>query len=222
MCFVDNDWFNLVNVERQKTYFEKLESFIADERLVNIVHPPEELVFNAFRLTPPQCVKVCIVGQRPYHDTHVDVPLADGLSFSVPHDIPPSFSLQEVLKESGRSLENGNLTSWAEQGVLLLNLILTVRHMAPDSHAEKGWERFTSEVIHLLSSFPQRIVFLLWGKCAEELRGCIDEERHLVLASAHPSSMTHKSQSPFRGCNHFHIANDDIISHGGTPIEWHV
>jgi uracil-DNA glycosylase len=189
-----------------------------------IVYPPEHLRYRAFALTPFKSVKVVILGQDPYHQPHQ----AMGLSFSVPQGskIPPS--LRTIYRELARTLPNfivpthGDLSEWATQGVLLLNAILTVTANQPASHAKWGWTYWTDAVIRTLSAQREHLVFMLWGKFAQSKAHLIDATRHLILTSAHPSPLAQGACNPFIGCNHFQIANDYLVSHAQTPIDWQI
>ncbi len=217
---INNDWQPLFQAEAEKGYFAKLMAFVDSQRQVERVFPPDNEVFNAFQVTPLSKVKVVILGQDPYHGAGQ----AHGLSFSVPDGVKFPPSLRNIFKEL--SLENaeyqipftGNLTSWAEQGVLLMNTVLTVNEGAPHSHAKKGWEALTDRVISHLSETQQNVVFLLWGKHAIEKKKLVDEHRHKVLTAAHPSPLS--AHRGFFGCGHFSLANDYLRSHGKTVIQW--
>lgn len=219
-CFIGGDWTSVFEKEKKKPYWTELNNFVESERNEGIVHPPEELVFNSFELTPYSSVKVCIIGQDPYHGMHLDTPRAHGLSFSVPVAVPIPPSLRAILRESGSLKKDGDLSEWAKQGVLLLNRVLTVRHQSPRSHANRGWERFTLEIVRALSVSKNRIIFMLWGNDAQLFEDSIDDEKHLVLCCGHPSPLARRARNPFRGCNHFEIANRDLQEQGREPIQW--
>ncbi|NDA63080.1 MAG: uracil-DNA glycosylase [Chitinophagia bacterium] len=183
------------------------------------IFPPGSLIFNAFAQTPFSSVKVVILGQDPYHGPGQ----AHGLSFSVPDGMPIPPSLQNIYKEllddvGGEIPISGNLTHWAKQGVLLLNAVLTVRANEPASHANIGWMDFTDTVISTLSNKKEGLVFLLWGKFAQEKRVLIDETRHFVLKAAHPSPFS--AYRGFLGCKHFSKTNSILEKQGLTPIQW--
>ncbi|MEK7150370.1 MAG: uracil-DNA glycosylase, partial [Patescibacteria group bacterium] len=181
---------------------------------------PAKQIFNAFNLAPFDKVKVVILGQDPYHGKGQ----AHGLSFSVPDRINPPPSLVNIFKEIESDLNvkiqktNGNLENWAKQGVLLLNAILTVRANNPASHRNLGWEKLTNAVIKALSNKREHIVFLLWGKFAQEKENLIDASKHLILKAPHPSPFS--ANSGFFGCKHFSKTNDYLIKTGQTPIDW--
>ncbi len=183
------------------------------------IYPPGSLIFNAFNSTPFNQVKVVILGQDPYHGPGQ----AMGLSFSVPKGIKPPPSLVNIFKELKSDIgmpipTQGDLTPWAEKGVLLLNAALTVRANEPNSHAAIGWHAFTDEVIQTLSEQRSNLVFLLWGKFAQDKIALIDETKHLVLKAAHPSPFS--ADKGFFGCKHFSRTNQYLIKHGIDPIDW--
>jgi uracil-DNA glycosylase len=183
------------------------------------IYPPGSLIFNAFNLTPFQNVKVVLLGQDPYHGPMQ----AHGLSFSVQDGIPKPPSLINIFKELHEDIgipipKKGNLDKWAKQGVLLLNASLTVRANEPMSHSKIGWTAFTDSVIVRISEQKQHVVFLLWGKYAQEKQLLIDETKHLVLKAAHPSP--YSANNGFFGCKHFSKANEYLVRHGIDPIDW--
>lgn len=184
------------------------------------IYPP--LPFRAFELTPFKEVRVVILGQDPYHGEGQ----AEGLAFSVPEGVkvPPSLRnmKKEIALEYGlEPTKNGSLLSWAEQGVLLLNAVMTVKKQTPAAHSKWGWQRLSDEVIRLLSEEGEPMVFMLWGNFAKEKRALINESRHLVLTANHPSPLSAtKPPEPFIGCGHFKKANDWLIAKGRAPIEW--
>jgi uracil-DNA glycosylase len=185
----------------------------------NTIYPPGSLIFNAFNTTPFEEVKVVLLGQDPYHGRGQ----AMGLSFSVPDGIPPPPSLVNIYQELRNDLgvaipKTGNLTKWAKQGVLLLNAYLTVRAAEPMSHSKIGWTEFTNTVIEKVSSQRENVVFLLWGKFAQEKQVLIDETKHLVLKAAHPSP--YSANNGFFGCRHFSKTNRYLADHGIDPIDW--
>lgn len=217
---MDVSWLEKLGGEFEKPYMKHLESFLADEIASGLaVYPPFEEVFNAFCYTPFDRVKVVIIGQDPYHGPHQ----AHGLSFSVPKGITPPPSLQNIFKEIKADLglpipSHGCLIPWAEQGVLLLNAILTVRANEPKSHHRKGWELFTDQVVQLLCEKKDPIVFLLWGKSAlEKFQHIPDHKVHLALKAAHPSPF---SAHGFMGCRHFSKTNEFLKQVGKKPIDW--
>ncbi len=215
-----NDWQLLLQDELSLPYMQGLREFLAQEnRDGYTVYPPLDQVFNAFFYTPYKQVRLVIIGQDPYHGEGQ----AHGLSFSVPEGIRPPPSLKNIFKELSSDLEipcphHGSLISWAEQGVLLLNSTLTVRAHAPGSHRGKGWERFTDAVVQKLVLRPEPILFLLWGKAAQDKGQHIPTNRHAVLTAPHPSP--YSAASGFFGCRHFSSANKILASWNYTPINW--
>ena len=206
--------------EFHKPYYRDLFYFVKDEYSKEVIYPPADDIFNAFHFTPLNKVKVLLLGQDPYHNVNQ----AHGLSFSVPPDqkeIPPS--LQNIYKELHDDLgcyipNNGYLVKWAEQGVLMLNTVLTVRAHMANSHHGKGWEEFTDAAIRVLAEQRENIVFILWGSYAQKKGAFIDRNKHLVLASAHPSPLS--AYNGFFGNKHFSRTNEYLQAHGQTPIEW--
>ncbi|GJQ14419.1 hypothetical protein GpartN1_g6210.t1 [Galdieria partita] len=203
----------------QKT-MENLAQFVLQERKRKLVFPPEHLVFNAFKKCPFKKVRVVIVGQDPYHGPGQ----AHGLCFSVPAGVKCPPSLENIFKEletdipGYRRPAQGNLEHWSEQGVLLLNSVLTVEAHKPASHSNRGWEYFTNEVIKLLNVHCNGIIFLLWGKYAQQKGKDIDRKRHHVLVAAHPSP--YSATNGWFGCRHFSKVNDILISKEEVPIRW--
>lgn len=217
---IGNSWDKKLQKEFESEYIENLKLFIKQERQTNIVYPKKEEVFNALKLTPFENVKVIIIGQDPYHGPNQ----AHGLSFSVNYGIKSPPSLMNIFKELqsdvGFQIPNhGNLTSWAKQGVLLLNATLTVRAGVPGSHQKRGWEEFTDAIIKLISQEKQHCVFLLWGNFARTKRDLIDLEKHLVLEAAHPSPL---ARGAFFGSKHFSKTNEYLISKSIEPIQWNI
>jgi len=216
---IDNTWKSALAEEFGKPYFESLVRFLHQEKASGrVIYPPGSLIFNAFNLTPLPNVKVVILGQDPYHGPGQ----AMGLSFSVPDGIPAPPSLKNIFREietdlgvrmSGRT----NLEPWARQGVLLLNSVLTVEAGQPTSHSRIGWTEFTDAVIRTLSARRSGLVFLLWGRFAQEKSAIIDTSRHHVLLAAHPSPL---ARGAFFGCRHFSKTNQILISQGQEPIQW--
>lgn len=217
-----NSWQNYFQEERKKAYFASLLSFLKEEREKFSIYPPEDKVYKAFELTPLHTVKVVILGQDPYHGAGQ----AQGLSFSVPQGFKFPPSLRNIFKELTNEYADfelpwsGDLTPWAEHGVLLLNSILTVRAKEPGSHQNKGWEIFTDAVIRHVSDECQHVVFMLWGKYAEQKTSLIDVEKHLVLTSSHPSPFS--AHRGFFGNNHFVKANEYLEIHQRDPIPWNL
>lgn len=211
-------WYIKLAEELNKPYFQGLQQFVKEERTRLTIYPKESEVFNALRLTSFENTRVVILGQDPYHGLNQ----AHGLSFSVNYGIKPPPSLVNIYKELhtdvGFTIPNhGNLTSWAEQGVLLLNATLTVRAGEAGSHQKKGWEQFTDAVIKLVSDEKEHCVFLLWGSYARSKALLIDASRHLVLEAAHPSPL---ARGAFFGSGHFSKANAYLKKHGKAPIDW--
>ncbi len=214
-------WKAVLKDQFNKTYFQQIVTFLKTEKAQGkVIYPPGALIFNAFNTTPYDKISVVIIGQDPYHG-HGQ---AHGLSFSVPTGIKPPPSLMNIFKELEKDIgikmpeKYGNLTKWAEQGVLLLNAALTVRAGEPFSHAKYGWTEFTDTVITRLSEKKEGIVFLLWGKFAQEKQALIDETKHVVLKAAHPSPFS--ADKGFFGCKHFSKTNDILIKSGRNPIDW--
>ncbi len=216
---IENSWKDILQDEFEKTYFKTLFNFIRNEYSTHKVFPPANLIFNAFDKCPLDEVKVIIIGQDPYHN----LGQANGLCFSVNEGvrIPPSLLniYKEIEEDLGKSIPtSGNLEHWSQQGVLLLNATLTVRAHTPGSHQGKGWEQFTDAVISTLSKECSGLVFMLWGNYAQQKGKSIDANKHLLLKSPHPSSLsTHRG---FFGNKHFSKANDYLIEHNKKPIDW--
>ncbi|WNG23537.1 uracil-DNA glycosylase [Cystobacter fuscus] len=199
--------------------FRQLEEFVARERQQHTVYPPEEDLFSAFRLTPYGQVKVLILGQDPYHGAGQ----AHGLAFSVRPGVKPPPSLVNIFKELQSDLglprpKEGSLVPWAEQGVLLLNAVLTVREAEPNSHAGHGWETFTDAVIRAVNEQPEPVVFVLWGSYAQKKQALIDERRHAVLKGPHPSPLS--ASRGFFGSKPFSLANAELEKRGRAPVDW--
>jgi uracil-DNA glycosylase len=217
---IDNSWKNVLKEEFTKPYFLQIVNYLRTEKMAGkTIYPPGSLIFNAFNTTPFDQVKVVLLGQDPYHGNGQ----AHGLSFSVPDGIPPPPSLvniyQELRNDTGVAVpKHGNLIKWAKQGVLLLNAYLTVRAAEPMSHSKIGWADFTNTVIEKISSQKTNVVFLLWGKFAQEKQVLIDETKHLVLKAAHPSP--YSATNGFFGCRHFSKTNKYLAEHGIDPIDW--
>jgi len=210
---INNNWNNLLQQEKSKDYFNKLELFLNGEENV---FPPSELVFNALSLTPPENVKIVILGQDPYHDNGQ----AMGLSFSVPNNIKSPPSLRNIFREIEQDLgilmpNKGDLTNWANQGVLLLNTVLSVLPHTPQSHKNKGWEIFTDEIIHYINNNLNNVVFMLWGGYAKKKSSLIDNNKHLILTANHPSPLS-ANRGGWFGCKHFSQANEYLKE----PINW--
>lgn len=213
-------WADVLRDEKQQPYFKELLSFVERERASGKrIYPPNADVFNALAFTPFSDVKVVILGQDPYHGPNQ----AHGLCFSVKPPTPPPPSLVNIFLELKKDLgierpSHGNLESWARQGVLLLNAVMTVEEGKAGSHANKGWERFTSSVIQHLNNERENLVFLLWGAYAQKKAECVDRAKHLVLMAPHPSPLS--AHRGFLGCGHFSKANAYLVEHGLAPINW--
>ena len=216
---IEETWKRVLTPEFEKDYFVRLTDFVRQEYKTTTIYPPGRLIFNAFNLCPFDKVKVVIIGQDPYHGPNQ----AHGLCFSVNDGIPFPPSLQNIFKEihddTGAPIPtSGNLTRWANQGVLLLNATLTVRAGLAGSHQRQGWEEFTDAAIRALAELRNNIVFILWGAYAQKKGAFIDRTRHLVLCSVHPSPLS--AYHGFFGNHHFSLANSYLIEHGKHPINW--
>ena len=217
---IEDSWKEPLKQDFTKPYFLQIATHLKAEKISGkTIYPPGSLIFNAFNTTHFDNVKIVIIGQDPYHGQGQ----AHGLSFSVPKGIttPPSLIniFKELKNDVGVAIPNhGNLTHWAEQGVMLLNASLTVRANEPMSHAGIGWAEFTNAVIQKISALKEHVVFLLWGKFAQEKISLIDETKHLVLKAAHPSPFS--ADKGFFGCKHFSKANTWLMSKGIDPIDW--
>jgi len=211
-----NDWSEL-SAHFSKDYMQKINDFLAAQQAQKIaVYPPANLIFKALELTPLSKVKVVILGQDPYHKKGQ----ANGLSFSVAKGVKIPPSLRNILLEVGiKNPKNGDLTNWAKQGVLLLNSILTVEHGKAGAHHHLGWQNFTDAIIKLVNDKRSNVVFMLWGKFAHSKISLIDQNKHLVLTAAHPSSLS--AYRGFLGCKHFALANEYLITNKINPINWH-
>lgn len=216
---IEQSWKEVLASEFDKPYFQKLTAFVRDEYSKSTIYPPGKLIFNAFDLCPFQEVKVVIIGQDPYHGPGQ----AHGLCFSVNDGIAFPPSLQNIFKEINSDLNipipnSGNLTRWAQQGVLLLNATLTVRAHQAGSHQRQGWEEFTDAAIRHLAEQREHLVFILWGSYAQKKGSFIDTSKHLVLKSVHPSPLS--AHNGFFGNHHFSQTNNYLIANGKTPIQW--
>jgi len=216
-------WLNVLEPEFEKEYMKNLKAFLLQEKETGkSVYPKGADIFNAFNHTPFDKVEVVILGQDPYHGDGQ----AHGLSFSVQKGVATPPSLKNIYKELETDIEgfktpnHGNLTQWADEGVLLLNASLTVRAHEPGSHQGKGWEAFTDQAISQLSAKKTGLVFLLWGKFAQQKAILIDEKKHTVLKSAHPSPFS--AYTGFFGCKHFSKTNEILIAEGKKPINWQI
>ncbi len=222
MAMITNDWLPALRQEFGKPYYQELFKFVKKEYDTTLVYPPADDIFNAFHFTPLSKVKVLLLGQDPYHNVNQ----AHGLSFSVPADqmeIPPS--LQNIYKELHDDLgcyipNNGYLKKWADQGVLLLNTVLTVRAHAANSHQGKGWEQFTDAIIRAVNAKEEPVVYMLWGRPAQMKRSMLDNPQHLVLTAPHPSPLS--AYRGFFGCKHFSKCNEFLKSQGIEPIDWQI
>lgn len=216
---IEKSWQEVLQPEFDKPYFESLVGFVKQEYASRTIFPPAGQIFNAFNTCPFNNVKVVILGQDPYHGPGQ----AHGLCFSVNDGIPFPPSLQNIFKEITSDLgipapKTGNLTRWAEQGVLLLNATLTVRASQAGSHQGKGWEEFTDAVIKTISEKAENVVFILWGSYAIKKKALINASKHCILTAPHPSPLS--SYRGFFGCKHFSKTNTYLTSKGKTPIEW--
>jgi len=217
---IEPSWKAVLNPLFENPNFSKIAAHLKTEKALNkTIYPKGSQIFNAFEQTPFDEVKVVILGQDPYHNPGQ----AMGLSFSVPDGIkiPPSLLniFKELKNDTGTAIPNtGNLTSWANQGVLLLNAVLTVRENEPASHAKIGWINFTDEVIKILSNQKSRLVFILWGNFAIQKQVLIDATKHKILKAAHPSPLS--AYNGFWGCKHFSATNEYLVSHNKIPINW--
>lgn len=219
-AYIPSDWKKKLNEELEKPYFKELLSFVQEEYSENECYPEEENIFKAFELCPFEQTKVVIIGQDPYHGKDQ----AHGLCFSVNSHVkvPPSLNniYRELKEDVGKPIPaHGNLTHWAEQGVLLLNSTLTVRARQAGSHFRKGWEKFTDAVIRILSEEKENLVFLLWGGPAQKKGRKIDKSRHLVLKSGHPSPLA-ANRGYWFGNKHFSKTNEYLVNKGKAPVEW--
>ncbi len=217
---INDSWAKRLGNEFAQPYFSQLTDFVRHEYATTTCYPPGRLIFNAFNLCPFDSVKVVIIGQDPYHEAGQ----AMGLSFSVPDGVAMPPSLQNIFKEIQGDLgigvpQSGNLTRWAEQGVLLLNATLTVRAHQAGSHQRHGWERFTDAAISRLSEGRDHLVFILWGGYARSKASLIDRSRHLVLESVHPSPLS-ANRGGWFGNHHFSRCNEYLVGHGMGPINW--
>ncbi|MBD2209015.1 uracil-DNA glycosylase [Nostoc linckia FACHB-104] len=214
-------WQTVLSEEFDKPYFSKLQTFLLAERQSYTIYPPEEKIFSAFELTPYEKVSVLLLGQDPYHDHNQ----AHGLCFSVQPGIKPPPSLINIFKELkedvGFNIPNhGYLVSWAKQGILMLNAVLTVRAHTPNSHKNQGWETFTDAVISKVNQKPDPVVFVLWGGYAQKKLKLIDTTRHTVIQSAHPSPLS--ARNGFFGSKPFSAINLALRSFGKPEINWQI
>jgi len=217
---LEKGWLEVLGPEFEKPYFKQLKAFLLEEKAKYAVYPPGNTIFRALDLTPFDQVKVVLIGQDPYHGPGQ----AHGLCFSVPDGVKQPPSLVNICKEISHDLkipmpaDKGNLESWATQGVLLLNATLTVRANSAGSHQGKGWEQFTDKIITEISEKHTGLVFLLWGRFAQNKEVLIDTSKHHILKAAHPSPFS--AYNGFFGCGHFSKANELLVSQGKEPINW--
>ena len=222
MGAIANDWLPSIEAEFRKPYYKELYQFVKEEYSKHVVYPPSDDIFNALHLTPLKEVKVLILGQDPYINEHE----AHGLCFSVLPEqkkLPPS--LQNIYKELNADLgceipNNGYLKKWAQQGVLLLNTVLTVRAHESNSHKGKGWENFTDAIIRAVNEQDRPIVYMLWGSHAQQKIPMLNNPKHLILKAPHPSPLS--AYSGFFGCRHFSKANEFLKEQGESPIDWQI
>jgi uracil-DNA glycosylase len=218
MVKLGNSWDDILKDEFSKDYYLKLREFLKEEYSTRTIYPDMHNIFNALKKASYEDVKVVILGQDPYHEPGQ----AQGLCFSVPDGFPLPPSLKNIYQELADDLRvvrrSGNLEDWAEQGVLLLNAVLTVRRGQAGSHAGKGWEIFTDRVIELLNERRDPVIFLLWGGYARKKKALITNPRHYVLEAAHPSPLS--AYNGWFGCRHFSRTNDILTRLGKTPIDW--
>lgn len=218
---IGNDWDSVLEDEFKKDYFLKIKEFVSEEYETKTIYPPRDEIFNAFKFTPLANVKVVILGQDPYHEAGQ----AHGLAFSTPDGRPIPRSLKNIFKEINEEYdypipESGCLEKWAEQGVFLLNTVLTVEDGNANSHSKCGWQTFTDNVIEILNNQKQPIVFMLWGKQAEKKKELITNPNHLVLITSHPSPFS--ARRGFFGCNHFRLANEFLKENKKEEIDWNL
>lgn len=217
---IEDSWQKVLSEQFSQPYFQHIVNFLkAEKASKKQIFPPGQLIFNAFNTTPFNDVKVVILGQDPYHNFGQ----AMGLSFSVPQGIAQPPSLVNIFKELNSDLNiptpnHGDLTKWADQGVLLINAALTVEAHKPMSHSKIGWHEFTNNVIKTLSDGREDLVFMLWGGFAKSKQELIDGSKHLILTAAHPSPLS--AYNGFFGCKHFSQTNEWLKSKGKTPIDW--
>jgi len=221
MAAIANDWLTVLSGEFKKPYYKKLYDFVVNEYRSRVIYPKAEDIFNAFHLTPFSKVKCVILGQDPYHNEGQ----AHGLCFSVMPgtEMPPSLVniFQELHDDIGCYIpNNGCLKKWADEGVLLLNTVLTVRAHQPLSHRNIGWEQFTDAVIRAVNDLDRPVVFILWGKPAQQKKALLTNSKHLILESPHPSPLS--AHRGFFGSKPFSKTNEFLISHGIEPIDWQI
>ena len=218
---ISNHWLEPLKPEFQKTYYKELFQKVTEEYQTRKIFPPADDIFNAFHLTPLSKVKVVIIGQDPYHNDGQ----AHGLCFSVKPDVEIPPSLVNIYKELEDDLgcyvpNNGYLTKWAEQGVLMLNTVLTVRAHQAASHQNMGWEQFTDAAIRAVNEVDRPVVFLLWGRPAQQKQSLLNNPKHLILKAPHPSPLS--AYRGFFGCKHFSQTNEFLVQNGLEPIDWQI
>lgn len=221
MLIKQKDWMDAIGEEFEQPYFKKLEEFVEAEYKNHQVFPPKDEIFNALEWTPLNKVKVLLVGQDPYYNEHQ----AHGLAFSVLPNQPIPKSLVNIYKELSEDLgidipNHGYLKKWADQGVLMINTVLTVRAKEPNSHRNQGWEQFTDQVIKKVNGLQGPLVIFLWGKPAQKKIKLLDNPKHLVLQAPHPSPLS--AYRGFFGCKCFSACNDFLIAHGSEAIDWQI
>ena len=221
MAMIDNDWLSTVEEETKKPYYKDLYKFVKNEYDSRVIYPPADDIFNAFHFTPLSEVKVLILGQDPYHEINQ----AHGLCFSVKPEVQIPPSLVNIYKELNDDLgcyipNNGYLTKWAKQGVLLLNTVLTVRAHEANSHKGKGWEKFTDAIINAVNNQDRPIVYMLWGSPAQSKIPMLNNPKHLILKAPHPSPLS--AYRGFFGCKHFSQCNEFLVNNGLSPIDWQI
>ena len=221
MIRFNNDWDELLKEEFAKPYYMKLTEFLKEEYAQQTILPPKDNIFTAFKTTSFKQTQVVILGQDPYHGENQ----SHGLAFSVMPGVTIPPSLRNMFKELNSSLgckvpNNGYLLEWANQGVLLLNTVLTVRQGEPNSHRKKGWEHFTDAIIELLNQREDPVIFILWGNNAKEKSKMITSTRHPILTAVHPSPLS--ASRGFFGCNHFKLTNELLIKQAKEPINWQI
>ena len=218
---IAKNWYEILKSDFATATYKNLEKFLQLEYSNKTIYPTADNVFNALNHVPFERVKVVIIGQDPYHEPNQ----AMGLCFSVPKEteVPPSLVniFKEIKSDLGFEIpKHGDLTSWANQGVLLLNSVLTVERGKANSHKGKGWEQITSKIIEKLNERQTPLVFMLWGRNAQEIGNVLNKQKHLVLTAAHPSPLS--AYNGFFGCKHFSKANEFLTKNGQTPIDWHI
>lgn len=218
---MDNKWQEIINHEKEKPYFKELSAFVSSEYDTQTVYPPKELIYNALEQVAFNDIKCVILGQDPYHGPNQ----AMGLSFSVNKGVTIPRSLKNIYKELQNEFgydipSHGDLSSWAEQGVLLLNTVLTVREGDAGSHQGKGWEQFTDAILQAINDREEPVVYLLWGNEAKKKKELLNNPNHCVLEAAHPSPFA--ANRGFFGCNHFTLCNEFLVKNNMSPIDWKI